>query len=106
MPIQPLDLEYTWGSYFKPDAADEKAIVEVAGAAVKHGLIDRHHAIRKIAPVFGVEDTAALVEAVEKEREEEEAKLAERENANAHALANAVKAPAVGGKPKPPAPKG
>ena len=102
-------LTLRWGAYFKPDAADDLAIVQLTAQAKDAGLITKRMALEKLQPTFGIENIDEALDALEEEaaqRKQEEADSMLAEQQNLHALANGTKpigAGAAGGaKPKPP----
>lgn len=69
-----------WGDYFKPDAADEQAIVTMAISAKDGGLITRETAVERVRRIFGIQNVDEYVETLEEEAEEHmalEAEMAE-----------------------------
>ncbi|HVJ19918.1 MAG TPA: hypothetical protein VM686_31100 [Polyangiaceae bacterium] len=64
-----------WGSYFAPDVAEQKQVVELVAAARTAKQITGRMAMEKLAPVFGVEN----IEAALTELEEENDAAAQRE---------------------------
>jgi hypothetical protein len=76
LPLMKDDLEIrtVWGPYSKPDATEEKGIVELVRAALGDGteepLITPEIAIRRIAPIFGIKDAKAVLDELTKLKEE------------------------------------
>lgn len=69
-----------WGDYFKPDAADEQVIVNMAIAAKDGGVITRETAVERVRRIFGIENVEEYVKTLEEEAEEHmalEAEMAE-----------------------------
>ena len=56
-----------WGHYFAPDPAEQKQIVELVGAALTAKTITKRMAVDKLAPIFGIENIEAALEAIEEE---------------------------------------
>jgi hypothetical protein len=67
MAWQAPSLTVKWGSYFQPDPADQKQIVELVTAALNSKAITKRHAVEKLAPIFGIENVEAALEAIEEE---------------------------------------
>lgn len=91
MAWQAPSLTVKWGSYFQPDPADQKQIVELVKAALDSKAITKRHAVEKLAPIFGIENVEAALEAIEEESQAQAASELERtqnELAAAHALTN------------------
>jgi hypothetical protein len=89
-----------WGSYFQPDAADEKTIVDMVVAATPY--ITKRVALEKLAPIFGIENVEAALEELEGEQAaaaDDEAQRAQDELAAAHALTNGTSAKPGGARP-------
>lgn len=63
-------LQVRWGTYFKPDADEQKKIVEMVLAALEAGvpILTVKVAIQKLAPIFGIENVTAFMETLEEER--------------------------------------
>jgi hypothetical protein len=87
-------LQVRWGSYFAPDPAEQKVIVEMVLKALEAGvpLLTVKVAIQKLAPIFGIENVTAFIEDLENERlerqaeaDERAAQAAEREQQSLHA---------------------
>jgi hypothetical protein len=81
-------LSVTWGEYFEPDADDDKAIVDTVVNAVDY--LDDETAIRKLRPVFDIEDVEAYLERLKKHREEKQAQALEQVAGEAEALHSAA----------------
>ena len=99
-------LTLRWGAYFKPDAADDLAIVQLTAQAKDAGLITKRMALEKLQPTFGIENIDQALEALEEEgalakQEAADSMLAEQQNL--HDLANGTKPGGAGapGKAKP-----
>jgi len=87
-------LTVKWGPYFRSDPAEQKATIEMAQAARGKGpglvgaqpLITRRQAIEIIAPVVGIENIDAAMEALEQEDAEAEQKAADAQATEADQL--------------------
>jgi hypothetical protein len=60
-----------WGAYFTPTEDDKQKAVATVAAAKGAGLIDAESAIKQIASVFDIRDTAAVFAKVKAEQEAE-----------------------------------
>jgi hypothetical protein len=90
MPWQAPTMTVKWGSYFAPDAADEKLIVDTVVASAPHTT--QRMRMEKLAPIFSIENVeAALAELEEEQQAQADADLERTQNelAAAHALTNA-----------------
>lgn len=86
-------LQVRWGSYFAPDPAEQKTIVEMVINALGAGvpLLTIKAAIQKLAPIFGIENISAFMEELETERQARAEESAERSRAEleaAHEIAS------------------
>ena len=88
-------LQVRWGSYFAPDPAEQKIIVEMVLKALEAGvpLLTVKVAIQKLAPIFGIENVTAFIEELEAERQarqdeadERAAQATEREQKTLHEM--------------------
>lgn len=70
MPWQPLSLKLQWPPYFRADPDEEKKRSEQTAADLEAGLITLETAVRRIAPMYGVEDVDAYVEQLKEEKAE------------------------------------
>lgn len=61
---QPLPLGLTWGEYFEPSWSDVTSAVTAAKAGVEAGILSRVHAVKMLAPLVGVVDVAAEIDAI------------------------------------------
>lgn len=95
-------LTVKWGSYAKPDPDEESKIVTTVRTAFGGGatggqpLITKRAAVEKLAPVFGIENVTAFLEALEEEAEEKakaDAEQSQAELEQMHALANGGQKP-------------
>jgi len=100
MPWQSPSLKVQWGPYFRPDPTDQKAVLEMVKVALDSGVITKRHAVEKVAPIFGIENVDAALDAIEKESAEKQAKALEQTHAEASALHGIANG---GGKPGTPA---
>jgi len=66
-------VELKWPEYFPVRTSDAGNAVTAAGQAMEFGLVDRPHAVRFVAPFFGIEEVDALAEALEAKKKEEAA---------------------------------
>jgi len=80
---QAPNLKVKWGPYWAPDPEDQKKLVDLVGAAIKQGLITERMAIEKLAPIFGIENIDAALEALKAENEERKQKEQDEEMAAA-----------------------
>ena len=64
-----------WGSYFAPTEADKHAQVSTVVAAKTAELIDSGTATSQVAPIFGVQDAAAMAYKVAKEKSDEATRM-------------------------------
>lgn len=62
-------LTLRWPPYFKPDATEDRQLVDTATAALKAGMITMRVAVEKVARTFGIEQIDAHLRALEEERE-------------------------------------
>ena len=60
-----------WGPYFAPTENDKSMQVTTLVAAKTSELIDSETAINQAAPIFGVQDAAAMVAKIEKQKADE-----------------------------------
>jgi hypothetical protein len=112
MSWQAPTLTVKWGSFFAPDAADEKLIVETVVAAAPYTT--ERMRMEKLAPLFGIENIEAALAELEEEQQAKADTDLERttaELAAAHSLTNgnSSKPPGSGagaGANKKPAPGG
>ena len=76
MAWQPPTITVKWGSFSKPDPAEEKAIVETVAIALGGGkqgykpTITLRQGLQKIAAIFGTENVESALKELEKEAEE------------------------------------
>ena len=107
-------LQVIWGDYFKPDPEDQQKIIAMVVSALSSPIpvLTLGLALQKIAPIFGIENIAAIQEQLEAEQAERDAHALEKTTAEHEALtkiAAGVNAnPGGAGKPgagKQPAPK-
>jgi hypothetical protein len=115
MPWVSPSIKVTFGPYFRPDPAEQLQIVTMTQQALGKGvvgggtpLLTVRTALERIAPIFGIENIDAALEALEEETAAQEAKdaeLAATEAANEigklHAAAGIKNAgkPGAGGQP-------
>ncbi len=84
-------LSLRWGPYMKLDGDEQGKIVTAALACRKENEITRRMFVEKVAPIFGIENVDAAVDAIEKENEENAKKMLEQttaEQKSMHAIAN------------------
>jgi hypothetical protein len=65
-------LSLRWGSYTKLDGDEQKQIVDATIQAHAAGLITLRMAVEKLAPVYGIENVDAVLEALKKEKKEKQ----------------------------------
>ena len=77
---QPPTVYTQWGSYYEPDPTEQETIVRMALAALEAGvpMVTLELAVQKIAPIFGIENVAALLKTLESERAVRTAEAAKR----------------------------
>lgn len=65
-------LQTKWGTYFAPDVAEQKILIEMVLLAIEAGipLITVKIALQKLAPIFGIENVTAFMEELKKEQAE------------------------------------
>ncbi len=71
------DILVKWGPYFKPEPAEESALVDLALKAKDGGLITIKEALEKLRGVFAIDNVDALIKTMEEEKAAE--KKAEQE---------------------------
>lgn len=69
MPWQSPTLTVKWGSFFAPDAADEKMIVDTVVAAAPYTT--ERMRMEKLAPIFSIENVEAALADLEEEKQAE-----------------------------------
>jgi hypothetical protein len=75
-----------WGSYFKPDPAEQKQVVDMVRAALAGdggAIITKRIAVEQIADIFGIENVEAAIEEIEAEEADRQAKALEQTKAEA-----------------------
>ncbi len=70
----PIPFDLNWGPYFQPDAAEEKATVEMIAAAQAAGLITQYSGVEKVRDIFGIKSVAEYMQDLEKENAAKAAK--------------------------------
>jgi len=63
-----VEIETVYGSFYKPDPAEQKALIELLALAAKEGFLDSETAIERAAQIFGVQDVDALKERIKRDR--------------------------------------
>lgn len=87
-------LRVKYGPYFRLEAAEQKATVDFIQAALGHGagmkgapaLITRRQAVEVLAPIMGIENVDAAMEALEKEAADDADAALERMKAQQAAM--------------------
>lgn len=64
----PYIVQLGWGEYFEPNLQDANTAVQATSTANQSGLIDKEHAIKKVATYFDVEDIPAMMKKIEEEQ--------------------------------------
>ncbi len=66
---QPPTIQVIWGEYFKPDPDDQQKIINMVIAALGSPIpvLTVRLALQKLAPIFGIENIAAIEEQLEAE---------------------------------------
>lgn len=98
-------LRVKWGPYFKLEPSEQKATVEFAQAALGKGpglvgaapLITRRQAVEVIAPIMGIENVDAAMEALEAEATADAAANVEKLKAQQAAMAVTAKSALAAG---------
>lgn len=72
------EIELVWPPYFPPNAQDALQAAQAVQAARTAKVLDREAAARFLAPYFGVEDVAGMLERLAKEEEEEQEQAEQR----------------------------
>jgi hypothetical protein len=106
MPWVSPNIQVRWGEYFKPDIAEQKTTVETTQLAMggtPGPLLSVRQAVEKIAPIFGIENVDAAVEALEKERDDAAKRELDATTAALDAEARAKRTAAGPAGAKPPA---
>lgn len=101
-------LTIKWGPYFPADADDQVKIVTMVQQALGSGgtgeqLITKEIAVETIADVFGIENTQAVLDALEEEQAERDARELEKtkeEQKTLHAIAGSAPGSGSGGNPR------
>jgi N-methylhydantoinase B/oxoprolinase/acetone carboxylase alpha subunit len=65
-------LALRWGSYTKLDGDEQQQIVDATIKSHEAGLITLRMAVEKLAPIYGIENVDAVLEALKKEGEEKQ----------------------------------
>lgn len=89
-------LSLRWGKYTKPDGQEENQIITAALACRKEKEITRRMFIEKVAPIFGIENVDAALDAIEKELAadaEKQLTQTAAEQKSMHAIANQASDP-------------
>jgi len=63
-----VEIETVFGSFYKPDPAEQKQLIELIALAAEKGLLDSETAIERAAQIFGVQDVEALKERIKADR--------------------------------------
>lgn len=63
-----IEIETVFGSFYKPDPAEQKQLIELLALAAEKGLLDTETAIERAAQIFGVQDVNALKERIKRDR--------------------------------------
>ena len=108
MPWTAPSLSVKFGPYFKQDVDDYVKLVNAVrtafdGAKGEDPLVTRELALKMLAPMFGIENVAAVMKAIDKETEEKTKKALENAKSMTEAMPKPVAPP--GGAPKGAAPK-
>ena len=90
-----------WGAYFSPTETDKQMQVTTIVSAKTSELIDSETAINQAAPIFGVQDSAAMIEKIEKQKADESAQMFGNMDAPPPADKNEPPAPPAGQGGKP-----
>lgn len=90
---QPPTVYTQWGAYFDADPAEQQTIVSMVVAALDSGvpLLTVEAAVKKLAPIFGIENVAAFLGALEEERQKRTKEAANKFAAEQGALHAAAK---------------
>ncbi len=62
-----LPFDLNWGPYFSPDAAEEKATVEMVTAAHSGGFITKYSAVEQLRDIFAIRSVSEYLEDLEAE---------------------------------------
>lgn len=92
---QPPSIRITWGEYFAQDPTEKKSTIDFAQAALGKGpglvgatpLITRRQAVELIAPVIGIENVDAAMQALEDEAKADAAAALQRMQDSQKAMA-------------------
>lgn len=84
----PLSLSLRWGDYFKPGPDDELKTVQTVQQAKSAGLLTDEMALRKVSRIFGIENIAATLDAINEARDAK--RKADAEDADAQAKRDAM----------------
>ncbi len=81
-------LQVIWGDYFKPDPEDQQKIVSMVISALGSPIpiLTQTLALQKIAPIFGIENIAAVQEQLEEEQQARDDRALEKAKAEQSAL--------------------
>lgn len=81
-------LQIIWGDYFKPDPEDQQKIIAMVVSALSSPIpvLTLGLALQKIAPIFGIENIAAIQEQLEQEQADRDAHQLEKTTAEHAAL--------------------
>jgi hypothetical protein len=94
-------LTLRWGEYFKPDATDDLAIVQLTQAALSGGMITKRMALEKIQATFSIENVDEALDAVEEEAAQNKADALEQSGAELEQMHSLSENLANGGPKKP-----
>lgn len=81
-------IQVIWGDYFKPDPEDQQKILSMVVSALASPIpvLTLGLALQKIAPIFGIENIAAIQEQLEQEQADRDAHQLEKTTAEHAAL--------------------
>jgi len=81
-------IQVIWGDYFKPDPEDQQKIISMVVSALSSPIpvLTLGLALQKIAPIFGIENIAAIQEQLEAEQAERDERALEKTTAEHAAL--------------------
>lgn len=91
MPWHDPSLSIRWGAYAKLDADEQQKLVSLAVQAKEKGIATTRMAVEKVAGVFGIENVASVLTAIEDEAKKNAEKAVE--NAAAMTVATTLDAP-------------
>ncbi len=95
MPWTAPSLSLRYGPYFKADIDDQKKVIEACRTAIGGGaaggepMVSRESILKLLAPIFGIDNVAAAMKALDKEQGEKASKDLEKtkaEQTSLHAL--------------------